>query len=408
MVPPSPIPSVHKRGRLRVYSFTAQKQTSNIAQQRRKRQSTRAAERKLLLPPLSSPTLPVNSIPDNIPSIAPETVVLSATPLPTVSVEIIIPCSTSPNRLDLPDPEILLAETQYFTQHTDYSGLKDYLERVLTEGGFPDVLRVPTIARRKDHLARQVSKLSHADPVHVLTEVTFDFNSIVGFASSLAVIKQGVHLHLDPLPVQYLDPQGRFYRTLRAVHEIPHYTFGRLTGFKDISLILLFPRLYRKEQSLIQYYPSSFEYSRLNGTARGVEPRMQRVESTARQQQLCYFLPPDILLQIWAKKNLKTLTKASTWEGIVQLFQRYWDCVSDQTYQSDRLYLDIGKETCPAGLSRVGSTAQFSTLGPDPGSASFSTDDAGPRTVLWRRCCLESYSKWIQQQQSRGSPPPRV
>ncbi|KAE8360865.1 hypothetical protein BDV27DRAFT_161284 [Aspergillus caelatus] len=308
MAPPSPIPPVRKRGRPRVYSSTAQKQASNVAQRRRKRQSTRAAEQSAeyyqyytptaaalpepdsstatyfppdeptfpaelepLLPPLSPPTLPVDPIPDNIPSIAPETVALSATPLPTVSVEIIVPRSTSPNRLDSPDPEILLAvqalgqtltdqlythhgccvhchrqqETQHSTQHTDYSGLKNYLERVLTEGRFPDVLRVPIMARRKDHLARQVSserrqqvycgisaELSHAEPVHVclatdhhsdtVTEVTFDIDSIVGFASSLAVAKQGVQwnptqiavsdlqssLHLDPLPVQYLDPQG--------------------------------------------------------------------------------------------------------------------------------------------------------------------------------------------------------
>ncbi|KAE8371060.1 hypothetical protein BDV26DRAFT_303280 [Aspergillus bertholletiae] len=385
------------------------------------------AELEPLLPSLSPPTLPVDPIPDNIPSIAPETVTLSTTPLPTVSVEIIVPCSTSPNYLDSPDPEILPTvqalgqtltdqlythhsccvhchrqrETQHSTQYIDYSGLKNYLERVLTEGGFPDILRVPIMARREDHLACQVSKLSHADPVHVclatdhrsdtVTEVTFDIDSIgVRWNPTQIVISDlQSSLHLDPLP-------------------IPHYTFGRLTGFKDISLILLFPRLYRKEQSLVQYYPSSFEHSRLNGTARGVEPRTQRVESTVRQQQLYYFLPPDILPQIWTRKNLKILTKASTWEGIVQLFQRHWDCISDQVYQSNRLYLDIGKETCPAGLSRVGSTAQFSTLGPDPGSASFSADDAGPRTVLWRRYCLESYSEWIQQQQPRGSPPPRV
>ncbi|KAE8414841.1 hypothetical protein BDV36DRAFT_311637 [Aspergillus pseudocaelatus] len=408
MARPSPIPPVRKRGRPRVYSSTAQKQISNIAQRRRKRQSIYTAKRSAeyyqyytstaaalpepdpfvaiyfppdkptfpaelepLLPPLSPPILPVNPISDNIPLIVSETVASSATPLPTVSVEIIVLCSTSPNHLDSPDlldlytnPEILptvqaLGQTltdQLYTYHscchTDHSGLKDYLERVLTEGRFPDILRVPTMARREDHLARQISserrqqvycgisaEPSHTDSVHVclatdhrsdtVTEVTFDIDSIVGFVSSLAVAKQGVRwnptqmavsdlqssLHLDPLPVQYLDPQGRSYRALCAVHEIPHYTFGRLTGFEDISLILLFLRLYRKEQqSLVQHYPSSFEHSRLNGMARGVEPRMQRVESTARQQQLYYFLPPDMLPQIWANitillqgKNLKIL-----------------------------------------------------------------------------------------------------
>ena len=278
MVSPLPIPPVRKRRRPRVYSSTAQKQTSNVAQQRKKRQSARAAEQSAeyhqyytptaaalpesdpstatyfppdeptfpaelepLLPSLSPPTLPVDPIPDNIPSIAPETVALSATPLPTVSVEIIVPRSTSPNRLDSPDPEIFPTvqtlgqtltdqlytyhsccvhchrqqKTQHSTQYTDYSGLKDYLERVLTEGGFPDILRVPTIARRKDHLAHQISSKrrqqvycdifaepSHANPVYIclatdhrsdtVTEITFDIDSIVGFASSLAVAKQKI------------------------------------------------------------------------------------------------------------------------------------------------------------------------------------------------------------------------
>jgi hypothetical protein len=32
------------------------------------------------------------------------------------------------------------------------------------------------------------------------------------------------------------------------VHKIPHYTFGRLVGFEDISLYFLFPQLYREDQ----------------------------------------------------------------------------------------------------------------------------------------------------------------
>lgn len=254
---------------------------------------------------------------------------LSAISLPTVSVEIIVPHSTLPNRLDPPDPLDFYADpeiiptvqvlgqaltdqlythhgccvhchhqqkTQHSTQYTDYSGLKDYLERVVTEGGSPDILRVPTIVQRKDHFTGQISSKqkqqiycgisagsSHTESVHVclatdhlsdtVTEVTFDIDSIVGFASSLAVARQRVQwnptqiavsnlqssLYLDSLSMQYLDSQGQFHRALRDVHEILHYTFGRLTGFEDIFFILFFPRLYRKEQQFSRLRDKDFQ-----------------------------------------------------------------------------------------------------------------------------------------------------
>lgn len=84
----------------------------------------------------------------------------------------------------------------------------------------------------------------------------------MGFARSLAVVKLGVRwnptqmpvsdlrssLYLDPLPVHYFRSDGRAYHVRRLVHKIPHYTFGRLVGFEDISLYFLFPRLFREEQ----------------------------------------------------------------------------------------------------------------------------------------------------------------
>jgi hypothetical protein len=106
-------------------------------------------------------------------------------------------------------------------------------------------------------------------------------------------------LHLDPIRVQYFDATGQAHSVCRLVHQVLHYTFGHLIRFKDILLYLLFPRLYRDDQQssqlldqdfqqwmdeillliinhcyssdLIQHYPSSFDHSWLNATARGVE-----------------------------------------------------------------------------------------------------------------------------------------
>ena len=64
---------------------------------------------------------------------------------------------------------------------------------------------------------------------------------------------------------------------------------------------ILLPAIYQHyEGSLIQHYPSSFDHSQLNATARGVEMRSQRVDPVAREQLLFYFLPPDALPLVWA------------------------------------------------------------------------------------------------------------
>lgn len=47
----------------------------------------------------------------------------------------------------------------------------------------------------------------------------------------------------------------------------------------------------------VQHYPSSYDHSRFNAIARGVEARSQRVDPVARpvarEQQLAYDLPPE-------------------------------------------------------------------------------------------------------------------
>ena len=66
-------------------------------------------------------------------------------------------------------------------------------------------------------------------------------------------------LHLAKRRVQYSDGQGRLHSVLRPVHEIPHYTLGRLVGFEDVSIYVLFPRLYREEQQSSRLLDSDFQ-----------------------------------------------------------------------------------------------------------------------------------------------------
>jgi hypothetical protein len=337
------------------------------------------------------------------------------------------------------------------------------------------VLSVNQIARRETNLAGQTSKEQkkevfcgarpepdpHSPPLHLclatedqppaISTVTFDIDSVVGYATSLAVAKQGLRwhptqlvvsdlqasLHLSPVRVYYEDSHGHPHAVRQPIHLVPHYTFGRLVGLEDVSLYVLFPRLYRENQqcsrlrdedfqiwmdqvllpaiyqhypsTMVQHYPSSFNHSRSNATARGVELRSQRVDATAREQILSYFLPPDTLHQVWETvlqtieqpglhrfrglqlliqaKNLKTLTKDTTWHAMTQRFQQYWDHAVAEPYTTPRLFFDIGKETCPS---------LWSSVMPVDGPAGNSDANATAQVLLWKRCCLDAYAQWIQ------------
>ncbi|KAH7114164.1 hypothetical protein B0J13DRAFT_630962 [Dactylonectria estremocensis] len=334
----------------------------------------------------------------------------------------------------------------------------------------PDVLSNEAIAHQKDDLAGKMSPESRrqafcglgsrAEIPHICLDedervsndagVTFDVDSVVAFPSNLAVAKQGIRwsptrmtvsdlqsdLHLRSIPVTYLDANGKQHQVHRPVHQIPHYTFGRVVGFEDISLYLLFPNLYREEQKCsklrdedfrlwmdgillpaiyqcystahVQHYPSSYDHSRCNSAARGVEALSQRVHPVAREQQLVYYLPPEALADVWAKilataqepgfqqfqdvtillqaKNLKVLTKDVTWEKMVSRFQTYWASAIDESHTTTDVYYDVGKETCPQQASQVVPWSQLAAgVIDDP-------TEKRAEALLYRRCCLESYA----------------
>ncbi|KAJ6019727.1 hypothetical protein N7522_000435 [Penicillium canescens] len=134
---------------------------------------------------------------------------------------------------------------------------------------YPDVPSVAATARREENLAGQTSAdrkreiytginsaTPGARPVHLCLAADHEPER------PTAVAKLGVRwnstqmplsdlrssLHLDPPPVHYTGSDSRAHHVRRPVHKIPHYTFRRLVGFKDISLYFLFPLLYREEQ----------------------------------------------------------------------------------------------------------------------------------------------------------------
>ena len=151
--------------------------------------------------------------------------------------------------------------------------LATYLESTVGLG--LDVLSRETLATQKDDLAGKINPESRkkifcgldsrAEIPHICLDedervssgagVTFDVDSILGFPSNLAVAKRGIRwsptrmtvsdlqsdLHLQSIPVTYFDPDGFRHQVHRPIHLVPHYTFGRVIGFEDISLYFLFP-----------------------------------------------------------------------------------------------------------------------------------------------------------------------
>lgn len=90
---------------------------------------------------------------------------------------------------------------------------------------------------------------------------------------------------------------------------------------------------------------------------------------------------------------------------MVQQFARHWDNAIDGSYLSDHSYIDIGKETCPNGLSRVGGAGLLGSRLRSEWDPRL--DLLAPQTLLWRRCCLDSYAEWIGQQDPLESPRPK-
>lgn len=302
------------------------------------------------------------------------------------------------------------ADVQHDKELREHISIAAYLEHAAPL--CPQILGSPSITSAKDNQAGKISPtarrqiycgLESSDvPLHICVsqdeQVTeragtwFDVDSVTGFPSSLSVAKQGIRwfptqmsvsdlqpdLHLSPRKVQYFDAGGNRREVCRPVHQIPHYTFGRLRD-KDFRLwmdCVLLPIIYEHySSSFVQHYPSSYDHSRHNATARGVETHAQRAHPIAREQQSMYYLPPETLEAVWTSildkvqdpgfqhfrgliilfqaKSWKVLTKDPTWNRMVERFQTYWVNAVDEIYVTDNSYFGIGKETCPQQASQV-------------------------------------------------------
>ena len=205
---------------------------------------------------------------------------------------------------------------------------------------------------------------------------------------------------------------------LEARHCIRTVESSRLRD-RDFQLWMdkiLLPIVFEQYSSAhVQHYPSSYDHSRFNATARGVETHAQRIDPMTREQQSNYYLPPECLSQVWESifmaleqpahlpfrgvaillraknlraKNLMVLTRDVTWELMMSRFQGYWSSAVDETYLTSDFYFDIGMEVCPRHASYVA----LQSSGIDTVTYQRRQESRVPVEILLpKRCCLESY-----------------
>ncbi|KAL6353694.1 hypothetical protein LRP88_13007 [Fusarium phalaenopsidis] len=233
-------------------------------------------------------------------------------------------------------------------------------------------------------------------------------------------ISTDVHLTLDRV-----DPDPERPRLIPSrLKDVPHFIFARAEGADFITFHLFFPHLpcsnnfsrltdeqlsrwfddifypavrqvYDVDQ--LQHLPASYRHALATCRAPKVEDRLLETPSYRTQLRMTYFLPPQGLQQLWDRilaavrqpgfqdfrdpelffeaKGTKLLFKYPDAPSDLLAVMENFDCklhhVLDFSHIcSDRLYIDVGKETCPLHDSVLSPEAQ---------------------TYLWRRCCIRHH-----------------
>ena len=288
--------------------------------------------------------------------------------------------------------------------------------------------------------------------------IAFDIDSCIGFATSLEFARYGIRFQAIPTLKQnvtsnlhisnprydsrtdengdtvYIEKQSSMLRT-------PHFRFGSVEGAREMDIYLLWPYLQHDRPSdgpatfvslthdqyaiwfddifypalhacleahVLQHLPSSYRCAFGDSRARQLDTRVTDTHSYSAQQAIHYVIQPHALGMLWqeigrrtqgsaaiqgfrdpqicfiargTKLQLKTDPTRPTLLECMEDFITYLGrCLIMEHVQLQRLYVDIGKEVCP-------STSLVRDDRP--------TLDEEPQVYLWKKCCLETYLRWL-------------
>jgi len=269
--------------------------------------------------------------------------------------------------------------TEQLNRHMAAAGENHHgLNEVFNDPNFPSVLELSTIisadslGRRPlptpaqwqamfcgvpegGHQRTPMNVCLHKEETQAIEpQVAFDIDSFLGFASSLAMARQGlwympapkmthnirndVHIRTEtfddgdePSSLDDDDDDGEarpHSSSLDMLKDVPHFLLGRVVGGHDITMHVLFPHLVKAHDKFIcltndqlsrwldkifhpavyrycdahytQHLPSSYRHSLANSKAHQVEGRQVETSSYRMRLAIGYHLQPEYLGQIWS------------------------------------------------------------------------------------------------------------
>jgi hypothetical protein len=289
----------------------------------------------------------------------------------------------------------------------------------------------------------------------VQPSISYDIDSFLGFASSLAVASQGIWYHPTPLmtrniqtdihlkvQVEFDDDNGRLRRQWLQIQHTPHCFLGQVEGAHDIFLYVLFPHLHNPNKSfkalsnnqltrwtdkvifpalyqqsashITQHLPASYQHSVANSRAKNVEDRVRETASYRAQQQLAYHIQPERLDSIWTnilervnEPGLQDFREPQIFFSAKQTKLQFKTSPAHptvvHTIQNFNSYLARVMDMDMVYLDRLYVDLGKEICPPD----SFLPDqrvyeDEEPQMYLWKTCCLKSYIQWLNDDSPSG------
>ncbi|KAK3617754.1 hypothetical protein LTR22_026631 [Elasticomyces elasticus] len=369
-------------------------------------------------------------------------------------------------------------------QHMETVGGRHYeLNEIFNDVNFPSVLGLAEmitperLARQQDPTADQweamfcgVSRKSESEyPINVCLykeqtqaaelDVTFDVDSFLGFATSLAMARKGLWYQPAPQMRQNMksdvhletnafrsgpDPEQPPRASSAMLRDVPHFLLGRIVGAHDITLHVLFPHIEPTQEKFVslsqeqltrwtdqvlnpalykhypahytQHIPASYRYAWANSKSHQVEGRKIETASYQAQMALGHHLQPQHLGAVWNDivETINTIPGLADFREPQLFFQAIGTKLQFKTDSSHPTLLDAMEmfESYFEDLIDP-DFVQLERFYTDIGK-----EICAPTSLLqrqeahvgeeaqvysWKRYCLEKYMLWMYDRQPPGA-----